>query len=96
VEGLSVTTEVALFMVAQAIILAGVVITAHIRTTAQLTAMRVSLEHYEKRRGESLNAHLKLVDQVAGISRVIERHDTLISVENTAKRIVRDAAAASV
>lgn len=89
---LSITTEIALFLIAQAVILAGVVVAAHIRTTSQITAMRVSLEHYEARRSESAVAHLRLVDQVASISRVVERHDTLINVEGTAKRLIREAA----
>ena len=91
-SNLSITTEIALFLIAQAVIIAGIVVGAHIRTTAQITAIRVSLEHHEARRGESAIAHLRLVDQVASISRVVERHDTLINVEGTAKRLIREAA----
>lgn len=87
------TPEVWMFMVGQAVGLAVLFVAGHVRMSNQLAEIRITLAHHVGQREEGLEAHLKLADQVTGISRRVERHDTLLQVESIAGKIIKAAQA---
>lgn len=73
------TSEImTIFIIGQTITFAVILVGGFIRIISKLTEISTNIGHLETRRGEQRDDHEKLDGQVQGISRTVERHETLL------------------
>jgi cell division protein FtsL len=68
-----------IFIIGQTLTFAVILIGGFIRIISKLTEISTNIGHLETRRSEQRDDHDKLDNQVQGISRTVERHDTLLN-----------------
>lgn len=72
--------EVALFLAGQAILLVVAGLGFFWGISAKIGALRADVANYAQMRREALAAHIALDLRVDGISRTVERHDTILGL----------------
>lgn len=72
--------EVVLFLIGQAVVIVIAGLGFFWGISSKIGGLRADVTHYAEQRREALTAHLELARRVDGISRAVERHDTIIDL----------------
>lgn len=78
--------EVVLFLAAQAILIVIAGLGFFFGISSKIATLRADVANYALLRQEALAAHIALDTRVDGISRTVERHDTLLGLHT---RLIR-------
>lgn len=81
----SVFVTVILFIVGQAIVLATLIITTHVRTQTKIATLAEQISNLGKASEAHEERRIRLEDKISGISRTVERHATILHLSSLAR-----------
>lgn len=77
-----ITEPMTIFIVGQAVVILGALIGFFLRLNSKLSAVLTNVSWLKTQRSEQRADHEKLEEQVQGISRTVERHATILKMDD--------------